>query len=94
MGLCQSSACKILVVDANGQKETYYVSLKQLKGFRTMSDALRFVGIELEEQDRLLVQGHTGIEEIHPSDVFLMQTVVIRHGKDAFRYRITMDRLY
>lgn len=87
MGICQSSACTISVVDATGHRETYNLSLKELKGLQTMSDMMRFVSIE---GDKLFTQDQ---KEMRLDAPFQLQPVVVYRGK-VFQYRISMTRLY
>ncbi len=90
MGICQSVACTISVVDATGYREVYNISLKELKNLQTMSDMLRYVNISVHEVDMLYASDHSQIRMDAP---FQIQPVVVYRGK-TFQYRISMARLY
>jgi hypothetical protein len=91
MGICQSVACTISVVDATGYREVYNVSLKELKTLQTMGDMLRYVNIGVHEKDTMFTQDHKPIRVDAP---FQIQSVVVYRGLKTFQYRITMNRLY
>lgn len=94
MGLCQSIALKATVIDSEGQKNVYKISMKKMKTFKTLGDVFNFLGIQLEATDRIFYQNHVKLVEVYTYSPFQIRDFVIKPKNRDIKYRIMMDAKY
>lgn len=94
MGICQSSALKVVVFDINVKKETFYYSMKKMRSFRSIGDLLSTVGVPLESGDKIFFQTHVGLEEITRDSQFQIRNLIIKNKTRVLKYRILMESMY
>lgn len=93
MGICQSTALKVIIYDFDGQKTVHNFSMKKMRTFRTIGDVLNSSDVNLQAQDRIYVQSHIGLGELSTASTFQIQNLVIKNQK-LLKYRVIMEPMY
>lgn len=94
MGLCQSSALKVIVFTSEGQKQEYHFAMKKMRTFKTLGDVLNSVGVDLSPTDRIYYQNHVKMVELYTYSPFQIRDLVVKPSSRDVKYRIVMDGMY
>lgn len=94
MGLCQSTALKVIVIDPDGDKKTYSFGMKKMRTFHTMGDLLSLVNVSLGPQDKVYARTPYGLEEVPTHSQFQIRDLVVKNGSRNLKYQIRMESLY
>lgn len=94
MGICQSTALKIIVIDPEGTKETHSFSMKQMRTFQSMGDVLIRVGIDLQPNDKIYARSPVGLEDVPTHSQFQIRDLVVKNKGRNLKYQIRMESLY
>lgn len=93
MGICQSTALKVIVYNSDGDRKTYNFSMKKMRTFETIGDVLSLSNVDLGPQDRVYTRSHVGLEEIPTYARFQIRDLIIKSNK-LLKYRVVMESLY
>ena len=94
MGICQSAALKVIVIDPEGDKKTHSFTMKQMRTFQSMGDVLIRVGIDLQSKDKVYARTPYGLEEVPTHSQFQIRDLVVKNGSRSLKYQIRMENLY
>lgn len=94
MGICQSTALKVIIYDLHGDKTTHYFSMKRMRSFQTIGDVLSLTNVNLTPQDKIYARTHIGLDEIPTYTQFQIQDLVIKNKDRIMKYRVCMEAMY
>lgn len=94
MGICQSTALKVIIIDPEGDKNTYSFTMKDMRAFRTMGDVLSCVHVNLQPADKIYARTPYGLEEVLTHSQFQIRDLVVKNGSRSLKYQIRMENLY
>ena len=94
MGLCQSTALRVIVFDNDGNKKVSSFSMKKMRTFQTMEDVFVASEIGISHQDGIFARSHVGLEEIPVHAQFQIRDLVVKTQRGTIKYRIVMENLY
>ncbi len=94
MGICQSAALKITVIDPEGNKKTYPFSMKQMRTFRSMGDVLSRINVNLQPVDKVYSRTPYGLEEVPTHSQFQIKDLIVKNGGRSLKYQIRMENFY
>lgn len=93
MGICQSTALRVIVYDFDGNKTVHNFSMKKMRTFRSIGDVLNSTSVNLQPQDRIYIQSHVGVAELSTASTFQIHNLVIKNQK-LLKYRVVMEPMY
>lgn len=94
MGLCQSTALKVTIIDPDGDKKTYSFTMKQMRTFQSMGDVLTRMNVNLQPNDKVYARTPYGLEEVPTYTQFQIRDLVVKNGGRSLKYQIRMESLY
>jgi hypothetical protein len=94
MGICQSSALRVIVHEPECAKKTYYFSMKKMRSFRNLGELLSSSNVILDKKDRLFYQTYGGLAEIFPGSQFEIRSLIVKNRLGILKYRIVMESMY
>lgn len=94
MGICQSTALKVTVLNEEAEIERYYFTMKKMRTFHTIGDVLNSLGINLDYRDKIYCRTVNGLEEVNDYSQFQIHDYVIKRGSKIVLYQINMEPMY
>jgi hypothetical protein len=94
MGICQSTALKVTVINDDGEIEKYFFTMKKMRTFHTIGDLLNSVDVKLDYRDKIYAKTMNGLEEKELHSQFQIHDLVIKRGSKILRYQINMEPSY
>ena len=94
MGICQSSALKVVVHSADKKKKVHYFTMKKMRTFQSLGDVLNAVNINLTPSDKIYIRTILGPTEVLTYYKFQIQDVFIKDLDENFKYKIGMEPMY
>lgn len=94
MGLCQSTALKVHIINPDGEKKSYSFSMKKMRTFQTMGDVLNFTNIDLRPSDKIYARSPYGLDELSTQSQFQIRDLIVKNNSRSLRYQIRMESLY
>jgi hypothetical protein len=78
MGIRQSTALEITVYENDHHKRTYNFTMKQVRTFQNIGDALNLMNLDLNPKDKIYLSSNTGLKEIHADARITVQDLPIK----------------